>query len=127
MWENIAGAKRYSRPRVFNIAGSSAAVVPTPLAAVLAATGRIAAAAYRITPARTGCSLFTHTHPFNGPLSGTTRVSQYRKGKTNLDCTEATDSEWQWHQLGHMQVCTSLHTDNHGSTPTLLQAGCRVK
>jgi len=24
----------------------------------------------------------THTHPFNGPLSGTTRVSWYQKGKT---------------------------------------------
>jgi len=24
-------------------------------------------------------------HSFNGPLSGTTRVSQYQKGKTNLD------------------------------------------
>jgi len=23
----------------------------------------------------------THTHPFNGPLSGTTRVSRYQKGK----------------------------------------------
>jgi len=23
-----------------------------------------------------------HTHPFNGPLSGTTRVSRYQKGKT---------------------------------------------
>ena len=31
----------------------------------------------------------THTHPFNGPLSGTTRVSRYQKGKTNLDFTEA--------------------------------------
>jgi len=30
-----------------------------------------------------------------------------------------TDSEWQWHQLGHMQVCTSLQTDNHASTPPL--------
>jgi len=30
--------------------------------------------------------------------------------------TEARDSEWQWHQLGHMQVCTSLQTDNHAST-----------
>ena len=59
-----------------------------------------------------------HTHPFNGPLSGTTRVSQYQKGKTNLDFTEARDSEWQWHQLGYMQVCTSLQTDNHASTPT---------
>jgi len=41
-------------------------------------------------------------------LSRTTRVSQYQKGKTNLDFTGARDSEWQWHQLGHMQVCTSL-------------------
>jgi len=67
-----------------------------------------------------------HTHPFNGPFSGTTQVSQYEKGKTNLDFTEARDSEWQWHQLGHMQVCTSLQTDNHISTPPLsfLQAGC---
>ena len=67
-----------------------------------------------------------HTQPFNGPLSGTTWVSQYQKGKTNLDFTEARDSEWQWHQLSHMQVCTSLQTDNHASTPTLkfLQAGC---
>jgi len=52
-------------------------------------------------------------------------VSQYQKGKTDLDFTEATDSEWQWHQLGRMQVCTSLQTDNHASTPLLfLQAGC---
>jgi len=61
----------------------------------------------------------THTHAFNGPLSGTTEVSRYQKGKTNLDFTEARDSEWQWHQLGHMQVCTSLQTDNHASTPPL--------
>jgi len=61
----------------------------------------------------------THTHPFNGPFSGTTRVSQYQKGKTNLDFTEARYSECQWHQLGHMQVCISLQTDNHASTPQL--------
>jgi len=60
-----------------------------------------------------------YTHPLNGPLSRTTRVSRYQKGKTNLDFTEARDSEWQWHQLGHMQVCTSLQTDNHDSTPPL--------
>ena len=52
----------------------------------------------------------THTHPFNGPLSGTTRVSLYKKGKTNLDFTEARDSEWQWNPLRHMQVCTSHHS-----------------
>ena len=49
---------------------------------------------------------FTHTH--------------------NLDFTEARDSEWQWHQLGHMQVCTLFQTDNHASTLPLsfLKAGC---
>ena len=68
----------------------------------------------------------TYIHTFNGPFSRTTQVSRYQKGKTNLDFTEATDSEWQWHQLGHMQVCTSLQTENHASTPPLsfLQAGC---
>ena len=64
--------------------------------------------------------------PFNGLFSRTTWISRYQKGKTNLDFTGARDSEWQWHQLGHMQVCTSLQTDNHASTPPLcfLQAGC---
>jgi len=42
-------------------------------------------------------------------------MSRYQKGKTNLDFTETRDSEWQWHQLGHMQVCTLLQTDNHHS------------
>ena len=61
----------------------------------------------------------TTLHTFNSPLSGTTWLSQYQKGKTYLHFTEARDSEWQWHELGHMQVCTSLQTDNHASTPTL--------
>ena len=64
------------------------------------------------------CSPHTHT-PINSPFSRTTWVSRYQKGKTNLDFTEARDSECQWHQLGHMQVCTSLQTDNHASTPPL--------
>ena len=65
----------------------------------------------------------SHTHLT--AFFGTTQVSRYQKRKTNLDFTEARDSEWQWHQLGHMQVCTSLQTDNHASTPPLrfLQAG----
>jgi len=35
------------------------------------------------------------------------------------------DSEWQWHLLGYMQVC-SRSRHNHASTPPLsfLQAGC---
>ena len=60
-----------------------------------------------------------YVQAFNGPISGTTRVSRYQKGKTNLDFTEARDSEWQWHQLGHMQVCTLLQRDTHASTSVL--------
>jgi len=69
---------------------------------------------------------YTHTHTFNGPMSRTTRVGWYQKGKTSLDFTEARDIEWQWHQLGRMQVCTVLQTDSHARTPPLsfLQAGC---
>jgi len=37
--------------------------------------------------------------------------------------TEARDNEWQWHKLGHMQVCISLQTDNHASTPPLKFTG----
>jgi len=53
-------------------------------------------------------------------------VSRYEKSKTDLDFTEARDNEWQWHQLGYMQLCTLFQTDNHASTPPLsfLQAGC---
>jgi len=50
-------------------------------------------------------------------------VSRYQKGKTNLDFTEVRDSEWQWHQVEHMQVRTSLQTDNHASTPPLIFIG----
>jgi len=56
---------------------------------------------------------------FSGPSPGTTQVSRYQKGKTDPDFTEARDSEWQWHQLGHMQVCASFQTDNHASIPQL--------
>jgi len=68
-----------------------------------------------------------HTHTLNHfmalwILSRITRVSQYQKGKTNTDFTEARDSEWQWHQLGHMQICTSPQTDNHASRPDVLPA-----
>jgi len=67
--------------------------------------------------------LSTYTHPFNGPLSGTTRVSRYQKGKTNLDFTEARDSQWHW--LGHMRVCTLLQTTMPAPHhPVFLQAGC---
>ena len=47
----------------------------------------------------------TYTH-VNGPFSRTTRVSQYLRDKTSLNFTDAGNSEWQWHQLGHY---ASLH------------------
>jgi len=73
-----------------------------------------------------GMYTHTHTHTRLTALFRDYQVSSYQKGKTNLDFTEARDSEWQWHQLGRMQVCTSLQTDNHARTPPLsfLQAGC---
>ena len=69
----------------------------------------------------------THTRPFKGPLSGTTRVNRYQKGKTNLDFTEARNSEWQRHQLGCMQVCTFRSREITTPAPHIsvfLQAGC---
>ena len=44
-------------------------------------------------------SQLNNTHPFNGPLSRTTQVSRYQKCNTNLDFTEARDSESQWHWI----------------------------
>jgi len=78
-----------------------------------------AAAAAAAATTTTTTTTHTHTRAFKGPFSRTTRVGRFQKGKTKLDFTEARDSEWQWHQLGHMQVCTSLQTDNHASTPPL--------
>jgi len=59
-------------------------------------------------------------------VGGDWLVSSLYCTQTQLLHEHTRDSEWQWHQLGHMQVCTSLQTDNHASTPPLsfLQAGC---
>jgi len=68
-----------------------------------------------------------HTHTrLKALCPGLPGVRRYQKGKTNLDFTEARDSEWQWHQLGRTQLCTSLQTDEQASTPSLsfLQPGC---
>jgi len=69
----------------------------------------------------------SHTHTFVLRPSGLCLgLPGWASTRTSLDFTEARDSEWQWHQLGHMQICTSPQTDNHTSTPPLsfLQAGC---
>jgi len=60
----------------------------------------------------------THTH-LTALFQGLPGSADTRKVKTNLDFSEARDSEWHWHQLGHMQACTSLQADNHASTPPL--------
>ena len=36
-----------------------------------------------------------------------------------MDFSEARESQWQWHQLGHMQICTLPQTDINASTPPL--------
>jgi len=41
-------------------------------------------------------------------------VSRYQKDETNLDFTEARDSEWQWHQLGK---CKSAPRSRQITTP----------
>jgi len=41
-------------------------------------------------------------------------VAQYQQGKTNLDFTEARDSDWQWHQLG---ICKSAPRSRQITTP----------
>ena len=48
----------------------------------------------------------THTPPFNCPLSGTTWVSRYQRGKTNLDFTEA---KRLWVAVASAGLCASLH------------------
>ena len=70
------------------------------------------------------CSVtHTHTHPFNGPLSRTTQVSRYQKGKTNPDFTEARDSGISW------AICKSAPCSRQTTMPAthhsvFLQDGC---
>ena len=52
-------------------------------------------------------------------LAAATTPTQQRVELVGSQHPEARDSEWQWHQLGRMQVCTLLQTDNHASTPPL--------
>ena len=47
-----------------------------------------------------------YTHIRLTALFGYYQVSRYQKGKTDVDFTEARDSEWQWHQLD-WDICKS--------------------
>jgi len=68
---------------------------------------------------------YYHYSHLMASFSSTTHVSEYQKGKTSLDLTEARDDRvlgWQWHQLNHMlTICTSFqpHRDNHTNTSSL--------
>jgi len=58
----------------------------------------------------------THTHPFNGPLSGTTRVSRYQKGKPILILLKqetVTGSGISW------AICKSAPCSRETTTPAL--------
>jgi len=55
------------------------------------------------------------THTFNGPLSGTTWVNRYQKGKTNLDLQKqetASDSDISW------AICKSAPCSRQITMPT---------
>jgi len=57
------------------------------------------------------------------PLTLLVLTCDVLSAKVKYNNNHLTASEWQWHQLGHMQVCTSLQTDNHASTPPLFFTG----
>ena len=48
--------------------------------------------------------IHTHTHPFIGPLSGTTQVSRYQKCKINLDFTGAAS----YRPISLLSICYKL-------------------
>ena len=70
---------------------------------------------------------------FDGPvgfcpgLPGWASTRKVKLGRQNQSgFTGARDSEWQWHQLGYIQICTLTQTHYHASIQPLsfLQAGC---
>jgi len=75
--------------------------------------------------ARTHARAHTHTHTHttilqpSWILSRTTQVSRHSalERSNQSGFTGARDSEWQWHQLGHMQICSVTQT-RHITMPT---------
>ena len=64
----------------------------------------------------------THTHIHNRLTTlcpGLPGWAGTRKVKPIWILLKQHTVSWQWHQLGHMQVCTLLQTDNHASSPPL--------
>ena len=65
----------------------------------------------KATPLHSTLLLLLLLHTFNGPLSGTTQVSQYQKGKTNLGFTEVRGSGISW------AICKSAHRSRQITMP----------
>ena len=68
----------------------------------------------------------THTRAFNGPLFGTTQVSRYQKGKTNLDLLEqetVSGSGISWAKC-KSAPCSRQTTMPAPNYSVFLQAGC---
>jgi len=88
--------RRISSSSSGRLASSSQSSTNSAAAAAAAAGAAGARGAETPTGIDASGKAHTHTHiPFDGPLSRTTRVSRYQKGKTDLDFTEVRDSEWQ--------------------------------
>jgi len=74
------------------------------------------------------CPTATTVQPFHSPVDfvqdylGELAPERWNQS----EFTGPSNSEWQWHQLRHMQICTSPQTRNHTSIPlvSFLQAGC---
>ena len=71
-------------------------------------------------------STYTHTHPFNGPFSGTTQVSQYQKGKPiwillEQEIVSGSGISWAICKSAPCSRQTTMPAPHHSS---FLQAGC---
>ena len=65
----------------------------------------------------TSCTVYTYTY-LTALFLGLPGSASNKKVKPIWILLKQ-ETEWQWHQLGHMQVCNLLQTDNHASTPPL--------
>jgi len=81
------------------------------------ATDTAASAALRLTQHTHAKSFTTHTR-LTALSPGLPRWASTRKVKPIWILLKQ-ETVWQWHQLGRMQVCTLLQTDNHTNTPPL--------
>ena len=78
---------------------------------------------YSHTQTHTHRPTHTHTHPFNGPFTGTTQVSRYQKGKTNLDFTETVSAVASSRPYASLNLAADRKPRQHPTTQ-FLQAGC---